>query len=499
MKRQLPSPITILMIIILLAALCTWLVPAGKYDTITYTEGDRFQLKTGTKDSSIPFTQVSLDSLKIKISIEKFKSGAVRKPVSVPGSYQQLPSNRQGFLEILKAPIKGVYEAIDIIFFILVIGAFMQVFNESGAMERGLRTLSYRMKGNETWLIVMLTFLFSFAGGSYGMAEETLVFYAVLVPVFITAGYDLIVPVAVIYGGASIGYLSSFTNPFSTIIASNAAGINWTDGLTERVIMFILTTAITIWYIVRYAKKVKKNPADSLVFKTDGASGHLTAVPLHSGTKPEPLSTSTKLLLLLFLATFLTMIAGVVWLEWWLPEMTALFLVSAVLVAIILKMPESIFIKQFVKGAESLLNVALIVGVARGVTIILNEGKISDSIVYYAAQTVSNMPPSLFIIALLFMFAFFTLFISSSSGMAVLTMPIMGALAVMVNVPGREIVNAYLFGMGIMGFITPTGLILPSLALVNVSFKAWWKFIWPLLLTLTVVCMACLLIGIHLH
>ncbi|MBC7629238.1 hypothetical protein, partial [Ferruginibacter sp.] len=176
MKRQLPSPITILMIIILLAALCTWLVPAGKYDTITYTEGDRFQLKTGTKDSSIPFTQVSLDSLKIKISIEKFKTGAVRKPVSVPGSYQQLPSNRQGFLEILKAPIKGVYEAIDIIFFILVIGAFMQVFNESGAMERGLRTLSYRMKGKETRLIIFLTFLFSFAGGSYGMAEETLVF-----------------------------------------------------------------------------------------------------------------------------------------------------------------------------------------------------------------------------------------------------------------------------------------------------------------------------------
>ena len=498
-KRQLPSPITILMGIIILAAMCTWLIPAGKYDTISYTEGDNFQLKSGTKDSSLPFTQATLDSLKIKVSLEKFKSGAVRKPVSVPGTYQQLPSNRQGFLEILKAPIKGVYEAIDIIFFVLVIGAFMEVFNGSGSMERGLRTLSYRMKGKETRLIIFLTFLFAFAGGSYGMAEETLVFYAVLVPVFITAGYDLIVPLAVIYGGASIGSLSSFTNPFSTIIASNAAGIPWTDGLGERLIMFVLTTAITIWYIVRYAQKVKKDPSSSLVYKTDGNAKVVSPGTDHSHTAPEPLNTPTKLLLFLFLATFLTMIAGVVWLEWWLPEMTALFLASAVLVAIILRMPEPVFIKQFVKGAESLLNVALIVGVARGVTIILNEGKISDSIVYYAAQTVSNMPPSLFIIALLFMFALFTLFISSSSGMAVLTMPIMGALAMMVNVPGREIVNAYLFGMGIMGFITPTGLILPSLALVNVSFKAWWKFIWPLMLILTLVCMACLLIGIHLH
>ena len=162
-------------------------------------------------------------------------------------------------------------------------------------------------------------------------------------------------------------------------------------------------------------------------------------------------------------------------------------------------MKESIFINQFVKGAESILSVSLIVGVARGVTIMLNDGKISDSIVYYAAQAVSSFPASIFIIMMLLMYIVFTLFISSSSGMAVLTMPIMGSLAMLVHVPGREIVNAYLFGMGIMGFITPTGLILPSLALVNVSIKAWWKFIWPLLLILTLVCVACLLIGIQFH
>jgi uncharacterized ion transporter superfamily protein YfcC len=141
--------------------------------------------------------------------------------------------------------------------------------------------------------------------------------------------------------------------------------------------------------------------------------------------------------------------------------------------------------------------VAFIVGVARGVTIILNNGHISDSILYYSANLVSGMPPAAFNVVLLIVYIFFTLFISSSSGMAVLTMPIIGGLAVIVNVPGREIVNSYLFGMGIMGFITPTGLILPSLAMAHVSMKAWWKFIYPLLIMLFALCALFLIIGIY--
>lgn len=191
------------------------------------------------------------------------------------------------------------------------------------------------------------------------------------------------------------------------------------------------------------------------------------------------------------------MIFGVVKLEWWLPEMTALFLGAAILLAFILRLKEKDFVSQFIKGAESLLGVAFIVGVARGVTIILNDGKISDSILYYSAKMVGGFPPVLFIIILLGLYMVFTLFISSSSGMAVLTMPIIGALAILVNVPGKQVVNAYLFGMGIMGFITPTGLILPSLALVNVSFKAWMKFITPLLIMLLVLCSIFLIIGLY--
>ncbi|MEO9210916.1 MAG: hypothetical protein ABI208_07450 [Ginsengibacter sp.] len=495
-KRKQLSPLSILMFVIVFAAIGTWIIPAGNYNTLSFND-NTFKYSTDSSNIVLPFSQKTLDSLHITVSLASFSSGTIRKPVSVPGTYHQIAKNTQGPIDILKAPINGMMDSIDIILFLLIIGGFMNVFHETGAMVKGLTTLSYTMKGKEAWLIIILTFLFSFAGASYGMAEEALVFYPVMVPLFLAAGYDLIVPVAVIFGGTQLGTLASFTNPFSTIIASHAAGINWTDGLSERLIMFVLSTALFIFYIVRYAQKVKKDPTKSLVYKIDGP----VISPyenIENTTDNAPLSAKNRGLLLLFLFTFLTMIAGVVFFDWWLTEMSCLFLGVSILIAIIHRTGENKFIKQFIKGAEDMLAVAFIIGIARGVTIVLNDGHITDSILYYSANLVSGMPSSIFIVSLLILFMVFTLFISSSSGMAVLTMPIMGGLALIVHVPGREIVNAYLFGMGIMGFMTPTGLILPSLALVNVSIKAWWKFIYPLMIWLLVLCAIFLVIGINL-
>ena len=495
-KKKLYSPITILMIVIIVAAIATWLVPAGRYNTLSYNES-KFILNYDTSQAVVPFTKRTLDSLQIQIAPEKFASGSIRKPVAVPGTFHRIKKNSQGLIDILEAPLKGIIDSIDIILFLLIIGGFMNVFHETGAMVKGLTSLSHNMKGKEAWLIIVLTFLFSFAGSSYGMAEEALVFYPVMIPLFLAAGYDLLVPLAVIFAGTQLGTLSSFTNPFSTIIASNAAGVNWSDGLTERILMFGISTAVTIWYLVRYAQKIKKDPSASIVYKVDGPISS-PYEKINSDAKITRLSSKTKLLLTIFLATFLTMITGVVWFDWWLTEMSALFLASAVVIALIERINEKKFLEQFIKGAESLLGVAFIVGVARGVTIVLNNGHISDSILFYSANLVSGMPPAAFIVVLLILYMFFTLFIASSSGMAVLTMPIIGGLAVIVNVPGREIVNTYLFGMGIMGFLTPTGLILPSLALANVSLKAWWKFIYPLLIILFILCAIFLIVGIYL-
>ncbi|GAB3920477.1 YfcC family protein [Mucilaginibacter myungsuensis] len=483
--KKLPSPISILVIVILLAAAATWLLPSGEYDKLSYAD-KTFSIASAKGNKVLPATQHTLDSLGIRIPLAKFTNGDIRKPVAVPGSYHQLPSNKQGPAHIIQAPIKGIYETIDIILFILFIGGFMHVFQKTGAMEQGIRKLSHRMKGREAWLIIIMTTLFAAGGSSFGMAEECLIFYPVMVPLFLAAGYDLLVPVATVMGGACLGNISSFSNPFATIIASNAAGINWADGLIERLGVFVAVGFVYVWYVVRYAQKVQRDPTASLVYQIDGAVASPFA-EVHSGPAVK-LSGRHKILLTIFFFTFAVMIGGVMALEWWLPEMSALFLVSAIIVAVITRTNESVFIGQFIDGARELLGVAFIIGVARGVGLILNEGRIADSILYYSSGLVGNMPPLLFVLILFGLYLVFTLFISSSSGMAVLTMPIFGSMAVMAGAPGREVVNAYLFGMGIMGFLTPTGLLLPTLALVNISYKTWLKFIWPVLLMLILMC-----------
>lgn len=496
-KRSFPSPISILMLVIIIAAISTWLLPAGHYSKLSVSEEKSFVMSSPTGTTNFPLTQNTLDSLGIGIPVQKFLDGDIRKPVSIPGTFQKLEKNQQGFLDVLNAPIKGIVESIDIILFILIIGGFMYVFNETGAMVKGITWLSFTMRGREPLLIGILTTILSFFGASYGMAEEALVFYPILVPLFLAAQYDAMVPLAIIFGGTSVGCIASFSNPFSVIIASNAAGINWMDGLTERLILWVIVTGLLIWYILRYAAKVKKDPVNSLVLRIDGPVHPPYEIAVSQESSTPKLELQTKLLLLIYMATFLVMIGGVVFLKWWTLEMSALFLGASILIAVITRMNEKVFTQEFIKGAESLLSVAFIVGVARGVTIILNEGNVSDSILYYSANLMQGVPPALFILSLLIFYLFFSLFIQSSSGMAVLTMPIIGALAVIVNIPGREIVNSYLYGMCIMSFVAPTGLILPSLALVNISLKAWFKFITPLLVMLLILCSVFLVVGIQ--
>lgn len=495
-KKSFPGPITILMAVIVLAAINTWLLPAGEYNKLSVT-GESFTLKTGSGEVTLPLTQKTLDSLGIHIAVAKFIEGDIRKPVSVPGTFKKQERHGQGFIKILQAPIKGIYDSIDIILFILIIGGFMYVFNETGAMVKGITWLSHSMKGREPRLIIILTTLFSFFAASYGMAEEAFVFYPILVPLFLAAGYDLLVPLAIIFGGTMVGGIPAFSNPFSTIIASNAAGINWMDGLTQRLILWVIVTALMVWYILKYAAKIKKNPAASWVRQIDGEVKLPYDVSISNQTSVPALDWKTKLLLFIYLITFLTMIGGVVFLKWWTLEMSALFLGSSILIAVIARINEKVFAQEFIKGAENLLMVAFIIGIARGVTVILNEGHVSDSILFYTADLVQGMTPVLFILLLLLFYLLFSLFIQSTSGMAVLTMPIIGALAIIINIPGREIVNAYMYGICLMSFIAPTGLVLPALAMVNISLKTWLKFIMPLLILLTLLCAVALVIGIY--
>ena len=495
MKFKFPSAQTILFIIAGLVAIMTWLVPAGKYDSLSYnTSSEKFERIGGGTTTELVATQATLDDLGIKIPLEKFTSGSIYKAIGIPNTYKEVDSNPQGFAAFLQSPIKGIIAAADIIFLVLIIGGLIGIMNLTGSFDAGISRLATALKGREYLLIILVTTLVAIGGTTFGLAEETMAFYPILIPVFIAARYDAIVGLASVFLGSAIGTMCSTTNPFSAIIASDSAGINWTTGLIGRAIMLAVCLAITIIYIMRYAKKVKNDPSESIVF--DQKEELESKFGFDSENKIT-LTGRHKLMLTVFTLSFVIMIIGVSMLDWWYVEMTTVFLVGSILIGFLAKLRESDFLEAFSKGAGELLSVAFIIGIARGVSILMDDGQISDTMLYYASGLTEGMNKGVFANVMMIVYSGLSFFIPSSSGMAVLTMPVMSPLADTVGVGREVVVNCYQYGMGLFYLINPTGLILASLAIVNIGFEKWLKFIMPLFMILVVVTMAVLTISVY--
>ncbi|WP_298880283.1 YfcC family protein [uncultured Polaribacter sp.] len=495
-KIKFPSAQSVLLLIAAFVALLTWCIPSGQYDRLAYNKEENSFVKTSLENSiTLEASQKTLDDLGVKIPLEKFTSGAIYKAISIPGTYQKLEARPQGFKEFILAPLKGIIAVADIIILVLFIGGLVAIVNYSGAFEAGITRLSNLLKGKEYILIIAVTSLIALGGTTFGLAEETIAFYPILIPIFIAAKYDAIVALACIYIGSSIGTMVSTTNPFSTIIASNSAGINWTTGINGRVIMLLTGLIICIVYIIRYAQKVKKDPSKSIIYDQKDSIEKMFS--FKTSIESINFTLQLKLVLSIFITCFIIMVYGVVNLEWWFLEMTGVFFVGAVLIGFIYKINETVFVNTFIKGANELLSVAFIIGLARGVTILMKDGLISDTLLYYSSSFTDGMNKGLFINSTMFVYSGLSFFIPSSSGMAVLTMPIMSPLADTVSLGREHVVNAYLLGVGLFSFINPTGLILASLAIVKVGYDKWLKFIIPLVIILALVSILFLTISVY--
>ena len=495
-KRKFPTAQTILIAIAAFVAILTWIIPSGKYDSLTYNKSDNtFVIDSKGKTSAIPANQKALDQLNIKIPLENFTSGAIYKPISIPNTYEKVAANPQGIFELVQSPIKGIIEAADVIFLVLFIGGLIGIMNLTGAFDAGIIWMSRVLQGREYILIILTTTLVALGGTTFGFAEETLAFIPILIPVFIAAKYDALVGIACIFLGSSVGSMCSTTNPFSTIIASDSAGINWTTGIYERAVMFLVCTTISILYILRYAKRVKTNASHSIIFDQKEEMEKLFGTI--SASKNIQFNNKLRIIIFLFTASFIIMVIGVSMLDWWFTEMASVFLVGAILIGIVAKINESDFVNAFSKGAGELLGVAFIIGIARGVSILMKDGCISDTVLYSTSAITEGMNKGVFVNALFFIYNGLSFFIPSSSGMAVLSMPIMSPLADTVGIGREIIVNAYQYGMGIFGFINPTGLILATLGIAKIGFDKWLKFVWPLVIMLTLITMVYLTISVY--
>lgn len=487
-KLKFPTAQTILILIAVMVAILTWIIPAGKYDSLAYDDAsNRFQLRSLDSKTELSATQATLDSLNIQIPIKKFTNGDIYKPIGIPNTYKELPPKPQGAGALAQAPIKGIIAAADIIFLILIIGGLIGIMNITGAFDAGISWLAETLKGKEFILIILVTVLIALGGTTFGLAEETMAFYPILIPVFLAAKYDAMVGLACIFLGSSIGSMCSTINPFSAIIASDTAGISWTTGLTNRIIMLVICVTITIIYILRYAKRVKGDPSKSIIYdQKDDIEKLFGLKGLDSSIN---FTFRLRLILSVFSLCFIVMILGVSLLDWWFVEMTTTFLVGSILIGFIAKIKERVFVETFAKGAAELLSVAFIVGIARGITVLMEDGLISDTILYHASTLTQGMNKGLFANVMFFTYAGLSFFMPSSSGMAVLTMPIMAPLADTVNTGREIIVDAYIYGIGIFGIINPTSLILAALAIVKIGFDKWLKFVMPLVIILTLIVM----------
>jgi uncharacterized ion transporter superfamily protein YfcC len=487
----------LLFILIGVAIVGTWIVPSGKFATVRFDQERALLIVAeGTSERTLPATQQSLSSLHVQTPIETLTKGATSRAIPIPGTYEQVRAEPQGPLTLLTAPIQGIVAAADVCLFILIIGGFIGLFNQSGAFDAGISALAARLRGREHWLIVALTTLFAIGGTTEGMAEETIAFYPLLAPIFIRAGYDRIVPLAVIMAGSQMGCLGGTVNPFAVILASAIIGVPWTEQLAMRALVWVLATSATIGWTLWYAQRVRRVAARSLAPAPGPESEEVPAL-VDSPVRMETVNASSidnksKVLLLLFGLTFALMIAGVSRFGWWFPEMCALFLGSAIVAALIQGGERQS--KIFFEGAGELLGVAALVGLARAVTVTLEAGHIDATIVQAMTSTLAGTPSPVFLGGTFLLFVLIGFVNTSSTGVAALTMPLLGPAAAAVGVGGASVVSAYVFGQNVLQTVAPTGpIVLPSLAMMGVRYSAWLRFVVPLIIIVGLMSLAVLL------
>ena len=491
-KFTFPTAFTILFVITILAVVATWFIPAGAYSKLAYLpDSSEFQITEPNGDvRTIPATEEAFfadpELQDMKIDINQFLNGSITKPISIPGTYEELPAQPKGLFDVTAAMVNGTINGVDIMVFILVLGGLIGVVNASGAFESGLVALTKKTKGREFLLVFLVSVLMVLGGTTCGLEEEAVAFYPILVPIFLALGYDSIVCVGAIFLAGSMGTAFSTINPFSVVIASNAAGVAWTEGIEWRVVGVVVGAIVIVSYLYWYCKKIKKNPEASYTYEDREHFAQLFSV--HDANAPEikAFDWRHKVILVLFVAAFIIMIFGVVKLHWWFPQMAASFLLIAIICIFLTGLDEKTVVDAFINGASSLVGVSLIIGLARGVNLIMEEGLISDTLLYWASNAVAGMQGGVFIIMMMLMFFLLGFIVPSSSGLAVLAMPILAPLADTVGIDRSIVVSAYNWGQYAMLYLAPTGLVMATLTMLDMKYSHWLKFVLPMVAFLLV-------------
>lgn len=480
---SMPTAFTILFLLTVVIAILTWIIPAGKYDV----------------DQA---------------------GGVIRN------SYHGVSSKPQGLWDILMAPVIGMVGnaqtdgAIAISLFILVIGGFLGVVNQTNALNDGIKVLVNKYSKQKKMLIPLLTLLFALGGSTFGMSEETLAFYPLLIPIMQAMGLDALVAVAIPLVGTQIGNLASTVNPFATGVASQTLHISMGDGLISRVILLALTLALSVWYIYHYASKIEKDPTRSLLY-TNKNSAQITDEKTSSKEIPT-LTKGQKHVLWIFGLTFLIMIVGLVpwqtidpswtffetflkWFRnvpflgalfgknmvafgsWYFNEITMLFFGMSILIKFVYHMPEEKFVDYFMDGVKDFASVAIVVALARGLQVVMDAGMITDTVLHWGELVLQGSSKIMFTLVTYVFYLPMTFLIPSTSGLAAATMGIIGPMGHFAGVESNIVVSIYQAASGLINMLTPTSaVVVGAMQIAHINISTWWKWVWKLALGLLV-------------
>lgn len=420
------------------------------------------------------------------------------REVTVAGTYEQSEKTyideetgdevdlRQGVFDVLQAPTRGIQEAIEVVAFILIVGGSFQVITKTGAITSGMGRVVRRFKNKDILIIPIAMVLFALGGTSFGMAEETLPFFAIFMPIMMAMGFDSMTAFMVVFVGARTGYIASTINPFNVLIAQGILGIQGNPQLWLRMIALVVLTAVTITWVVLYARRVKKNPESSITFEDDIAKKVEFAAD-ESALDAE-FTGRQKGVLAVFIAGMCLIIWGLVTQGWYMNEISAVFLAMGLLAGVIAGFSQDVIAQEFVAGIADFAFSAIVVGLARGILVIASDGMIIDTILNALATGLGGIPAVLFTTLLYAVENLLAILVPSSSGLAALTAPIFGPLTELMGLNPEAAVWALSMGSATMSLICPTSAILVAgLGVCKIKLGQWWKTVWKFFLVVSLI------------
>jgi len=452
----------------------------------------------------------------------------------VPGTFENVDSPLDGWdrvRELILSPVNGLYGiqddggsvstenlgrmfgSIGVVMFIMALGAFISVSFSTRSLEVAVSSMATRV-GSRGWLLVAgVMVLFSLLGSTMGFSVETFGFYPLLIPLFLALGYDRMVAAAAIILGALTGSMASTVNPFSIGVASGEAGVSIGDGIVLRVVLWVVLTAMAVAFVLRYAARVRKDPAASLVGNVEVSGDDEEASPVAPGTR---LSRTQTWVLVITGATFALMIFSVIpwssifgsvggpaddelvhaaagepyWFElgWWFPQLTMLFVLAAVVVGVVARMGEAKIVSLIGRGAADMIGPAIVILLARGVSVIMTNTETLDTVLHAMERAVDGASSAAFAVLVTVVNIPLAFLVPSSSGHATLAMPLLAPLGDFAGVSRALVITAFQMGHGLMLLLAPTNaVVVGGLAMAKVGYDRYLRFVWPLLVANLVV------------